>query len=209
MQESVPMRKLRKKIEFINSGEYPFTPERKEIRNEDGELHSETEFAVTTRTFCTQYKNGRRHGLHVTIFGSTIYYYEDRCVPPRYMVRPESLTVDEVLAEPNAEVRYAGISIMGYDKFLKDERVNIIDEEESEDIRLRRRLFHVKGILANEFCVVEVFNSTPEPHNPDGSDEPYYKRYFLPVPPECRTCQAAVAWTFGKEPSEYQPVHET
>jgi hypothetical protein len=50
--------------------------------------------------------------------------------------------------------------------------------------------------------MVEVANSTPEP---DGSRH----RYWLRVPPRVRTCQEAVAWTFGVREAEYRPLVET
>lgn len=51
--------------------------------------------------------------------------------------------------------------------------------------------------------MVEVRNSTPEP---DGSR----RTYWLRVPPHVRTCQEAVAWTFGIEgPDQYQPIAES
>lgn len=50
--------------------------------------------------------------------------------------------------------------------------------------------------------MVKVRNSTPEP---DGS----VRDYWLRVPPDLRTARAAVAWTFGLEPTEYAPAVET
>jgi hypothetical protein len=47
---------------------------------------------------------------------------------------------------------------------------------------------------------VEVVDATPQP---DGS----FKHYFLTVPPEIRTAQQAVAWTFGFDRVEdYLPI---
>jgi len=189
---------------YYNSGEIPFGPH-KEIRNPDGQLHHETEFAVITPTFCTQYKNGRRHGMHVSLFASTIYYYEDRRVPPKYVTEPEKLTVEEVLKEENGEIRYAGLNIIGYDKFINHPGITLIDEETHEDNPIKdRRLYHIEKVLMNEYFVVQVSNATPEP---DGT----HKRYFIPVPAidQCRTCHGAVAWTFGLTSEQYSPVHET
>jgi hypothetical protein len=50
---------------------------------------------------------------------------------------------------------------------------------------------------------VEVVDATPQP---DGT----FKHYFLTVPPEIRTAQQAVAWTFGFERVEdYHPILQT
>lgn len=67
----------------------------------------------------------------------------------------------------------------------------------------RRRLWCFEDRHASVRVVaVEVLNSTPER---DGAR----RSYFLRVPPDTRTCQAAVAWTFGLVPSDYEPLIET
>jgi|AntAceMinimDraft_13_1070369.scaffolds.fasta_scaffold79294_1 hypothetical protein len=203
MQESQQMRKFRMRVSYFED-EIPFGPH-KEIRNPDGQLHHETEFALITPTLCVQYKNGRRHGLQVTKFGTPIYFYEDRRVPPKFILDPEGLTIEEVLGHENGEIRYAGMNILGYDKFLEHEGVELIDEEIHEDDPTKnRKLYHVSKVLMNEYRIVEVLNSTPEP---DGT----HKRYFIPVPAtdDCKTCHGAVAWTFGLTAQDYNPVHET
>ncbi len=50
--------------------------------------------------------------------------------------------------------------------------------------------------------MVKVVNSTPEP---DGTRRSYYLR----VPPDTRTAKAGIAWTFGLDESEYQPLVQT
>jgi hypothetical protein len=50
--------------------------------------------------------------------------------------------------------------------------------------------------------MVKVVNSTPES---DGS----FKDYFLRVPPTMTRAREAVAWTFGRTETEYEPVMET
>lgn len=39
--------------------------------------------------------------------------------------------------------------------------------------------------------------------------KPYFKHYFLRVPPTMKDAEEAVAWTFGKKKGEYSPVVET
>ena len=51
---------------------------------------------------------------------------------------------------------------------------------------------------AGAIALVEVENATVEP---DGSR----KRYFLRVPPTCRTAREAVAWTFGLDVRRLRP----
>jgi hypothetical protein len=49
------------------------------------------------------------------------------------------------------------------------------------------------------FAVVEVVNGSKEP---DGSR----KRYFLSVPPDCRSAMEAVAWTYGMTVKQYRQL---
>lgn len=50
--------------------------------------------------------------------------------------------------------------------------------------------------------MVEVVNATPEP---DGTR----RTYWLRVPPQTRTAKEGVAWTFGLDPADYQPLTQT
>jgi hypothetical protein len=50
--------------------------------------------------------------------------------------------------------------------------------------------------------MVEVVNATREP---DGTR----RVYLLRVPPETRTAQEGVAWTFGLSEEQYQPLRES
>ena len=59
------------------------------------------------------------------------------------------------------------------------------------------RLWRLGPLLDDEeYVVVEVVNSTPEP---DGS----FRRYFLRVPPTVKTPREAIAWTFEMSTREY------
>lgn len=66
-----------------------------------------------------------------------------------------------------------------------------------------RRLWRYEDPVGGARVVaVEVTNSTPDP---DGTR----RSYVIRVPPDIRTCQAAVAWTFGLSVADYRPVTET
>jgi hypothetical protein len=108
------------------------------------------------------------------------------------------LTLEEVLKNPNQEVRYVGMKIVGFEKLLKSKNSKVIHRDESKE----QVLFEVKGVFDEPIRYVRVLNSTPEL---DGS----YKPYFLCVPPTVKTCKAAVAWTFGKDEKDYNPSQET
>ena len=62
---------------------------------------------------------------------------------------------------------------------------------------------YVKPIQGDEtITMVKVINSTPEP---DGTN----KIYWLRVPPNTPTAHAGVAWSFGLDVDQYNPMKET
>jgi len=177
--------------------EYPFGPIQK-FTNEEGRLHRDDGPAYITPTRITWYKDGRKHGMDADKYGSLFYYYENIRVPPHYITNPESLTLQEVLAHVNTEVRFVGMKIVGMDKVMNDKKTKIIHRDEEKG----QVLFQIKGIFQDPVCYVKVVNSTQEP---DGT----FKDYYLCVPPDVKTCKQAVAWTFRLEEQEYQPEQET
>lgn len=185
-------KKWEARINFIQK-EYPFG-ELRILTNENGLIHSDTEPAYVSRTRITWYNNGKNHGLDVDIFGSMNYYYEGIIVPANYITNKANLTVEEVLAHPNAEVRYVGIRICGYDK-LK-EKAKIIHTHKNME------LFSINKIFNDEVTILKVVNSTPEKNGT-------FKEYYLTVPPNIKTCEEAVAWTFYKISNDYNPQTET
>ena len=184
--------------------EFPFTtPEEgiKQIRNEVNNLHADHEPAWRSPTRIIWYKDGRKHGIDADRFGSIFYYYENIRIPPKYhqaISNPELLTVEEVLKHSNSEVRYVGMRIVGFDRVMKSKNCKVIHKDETTD----QILFEIKGVFEEPIKYVRVWNSTAEP---DGNFKPYY----LCVPPEMMRCKQAVAWTFRKEESQYNPSKET
>ena len=184
------------RLDFFST-EYPFGPIQR-FTNEEGNLHKDDGPAYITPTRITWYRNGRKHGLDADKWGSISYYYEGVRIPPHFYTKPESLSITEVLAHTNTEVRYVGIKIVGMDRVLESNRTTIIHKDEQKN----QILFQIKGIFEEPVSYVKVVNSTQEP---DGT----YKDYYLCVPPDMKTCKQAVAWTFRLEEQEYQPGQET
>ena len=184
------------RLDFFST-EYPFGPIQR-FTNEEGNLHKDDGPAYITPTRITWYRNGRKHGLDADKWGSISYYYEGVRIPPHFYTKPDSLTITEVLAHPNTEVRYVGIKIVGMDRVLESNNTTIIHKDKQKN----QILFQIKGIFDEPVSYVKVVNSTQEP---DGT----YKDYYLCVPPTVKTCQQAVAWTFRLEEQEYQPEQET
>jgi hypothetical protein len=177
--------------------EFPFGKMQR-IVNEEGNLHNDKGPALITPTRIIHYINGRKHGVDADIYGSINYYYENIRIPPHFFTKPESLTIKEVLAHPNAEVRYVGMRIIGMDKVMQHKKTKIIHEDHDKNMVL----FQFGGVFEEPISYLKVVNSTMEP---DGT----YKDYYLCVPPDMQTCKQAVAWTFGLEEKKYNPVQET
>lgn len=188
--------KWEKRVKFLRS-EHPFGP-LKEIRNEDGNLHCDDGPAYISPTRCIWYKNGRRHGIDVGVFGSTTFYFENIMVPRHFIYDPESITFEEVMNYRNQEVKYAAIQLYGFDRMLEEDRFNIVDKS-SETGNL---LLEVGNVFSDPIRIVAVKNGTPEPNGT-------YKRYFLAVPPHIHDADEAVAWTFRRTKDEYAPAQET
>lgn len=177
--------------------EFPFGPT-EVFRNEEGRLHREDGPALITPIKVQWFRDGQPHGMMADIYGTQLYFFRGRRVPNRYFTHPEELTVKEIFGNPNAEVRFAGLHIYGFDRLLEEGAVTIVDHETDTDYLL----FRINKVFDEPVQFVRLWNSTPEP---DGS----YKAYYLCVPPDVNTVRAAVAWTFRKEADTYRPVQET
>jgi hypothetical protein len=168
-------------------------------RNVFGRMHCETGPAYISPTCVAWYIEGRRHGMYADIHGTKIYFFNDILIPAKYVDDKESLTVEEILNHKNAEVRYVGIEIYGYERMEEEGRLAVIHQ----DKKTKAKLIQLKSSKLEEpLTLVMVYNSTPEPNGT-------YKRYFLRVPPTMKTCQEAVAWTFRCEANGYHPNVET
>lgn len=105
-------------------------------------------------------------------------------------------TLYRIENEHNIEVMRVFIERYGYERYLTDSKAQKIQQDQ------RGALYRIDTKAGQAMTLLAVTNSTPEP---DGS----FKRYFLQVPPEMRTAQEAVAWTFSMNAGEYQPLKES
>lgn len=168
------------------------------LRNEEGHLHSETMPAYRSRTQVTWYRDGVKHGMDVDYWKSINYYWRGIHIPEWMFMEREDLDLDRVLLHENTEVRCVGLEMYGYERLENENKLNVIDIGKDEMILYSYETQH----LPMKIFIIRLKNSTAEP---DGS----YKFYYLTVPPDMKTCKEAVAWTFNRQPSEYDPVLET
>lgn len=118
-------------------------------------------------------------------------------VPPKVVLYPEQLTVDEILDEANAEVRRVMIQVYGSERFYK-EATTVIDED--TDAGGARKLLRVPTTTDTDAFALHVSVNCPSTG----------RNYLLRVPPHVRTCREGIAWTAGFNSSyEYNPLEET
>jgi len=117
-------------------------------------------------------------------------------VDARIAFFPDQITAQEALDQPNAELRRVMIERIGFERFLRDVRAEVVHED--RDPGGPRQLLRVP--LENDEPLVVVSVRCPSTD----------RHYIIRVPPGMKTCHQAVAWTAGFDnPDEYRPVKET
>jgi hypothetical protein len=121
-------------------------------------------------------------------------------VPPEFVFRPESLTLQQILGQRNAELRRVILERVGMDDVLSRARAMV--EDCDQDPGGIRRLVRIR--LRGRFGRAED-HSYLHCRCPSTGRE-----YLLRVPPETGTCREAAAWLAGfDDPEAYLPVQET
>jgi hypothetical protein len=130
--------------------------------------------------------------------GFAQYVWNGVVVPRQIIESPQSITVQQIEDETNAEIRRVMLERFGEARFFQESGMVPIHEDNFGT--LYRKEFPNDEPLV----MVKVLNATPEP---DGT----VKNYYLRVPPNMTTAQQAVAWTFGFERGfqEYDPLVQT
>ena len=125
--------------------------------------------------------------------GSALYCHNGVRVPAYVIESPQTITVEDIEQETNAEVRRVKITKYGQEKFILDSKSDVVHTDDFGTL--------YKKSMSNDepMMMVKVVNSTPEP---DGS----FKDYFIRVDPNAygglQTARAAVASTWRKDPSK-------
>ncbi len=130
----------------------------------------------------------RRHQQLIRIYGEERYRRDGGATP------------ELIDAEPNIEMRRTMIEVYGASRYVAAKGTVI--HTDVDGLGQVRRLWSTPRVRDEALVFVEVVNSTPEA---DGSRHTFWLR----VPPHVRTCQEAVAWTFGIGATEYRPLVET
>jgi hypothetical protein len=117
-------------------------------------------------------------------------------VEERIIVNPETITVEEILAEQNAERRRVLLDRFGVSRFMTETEARVLDHD--ADQGGPRKLLFVE--LKEDEPLVTLSCFCPSTG----------KNYFLRVPPHTKTCHQAAAWIAGfGDPADYHPLKET
>src|SRR5262249_37502949 len=130
--------------------------------------------------------------------------YRDRCkvyawkgilLPPRLIEQRNSITVRDIEAAHDPQIRRCMIDILTTQRFIEQGGAYRVAQDETGILWRQRWRWEA-------WAAVEVINGTPEP---DGT----YKHYFLQVPPTVRTSREGVAWTYGLSERHYRLAMRT
>jgi hypothetical protein len=175
----------------------------------DGELHTDTDLGPAL-AWADGYRLHALHGVRVPAHGPSRPPPAGRGTtgttsPASWWRRlrreaPQTLTVDQIHREENAEVRRVMLERYGHRRFLRDAHAERVHTDQFGT--LWRCPVPDDEELLEELLMVEVTNATPEP---DGSR----RTYWLRVPPDMHTARHAVAWTFGLPAHDYAPAVES
>ena len=124
--------------------------------------------------------------------GYCLYFVHGVAVPEKIILHPEKLTKEDWIKEPNVEVRRVIQEQMG-SLFVEKIGGKVINKS------TRGKLIEVK--LPNDPERVSRYVKV--------KDSSTTREYYLRVPPTINSADEGVAWTFGLEIGEYQPVQES
>ncbi len=153
--------------------------------------------------------------------GWAIHAVHGVVVPSDIIESPQSITVERIGKEGNAEIRRVMIERYGASRYLIDSGANIVHRDAVG-------LLYRKEVADDEpIVMVRVLNSTAEPDGVMSRNEAIaifgdaakaavaapadsrWKEYMIRVPPTLRTAHEAVAWTFGLTAEQYHPAIES
>lgn len=108
------------------------------------------------------------------------------------VLKGKKVSAETVINLPNAEIRRAVIEIIGMEKFIKDAKPDVLDDNE-----IHGSLLKVKLEGDEDLTLLHV------------KDPSTTREYFLRVPPNMKTSAQARAWTFGIEEKDFNLIKET
>ncbi len=124
--------------------------------------------------------------------GIELYYWHGVKVPRRWVLERKTVPVVEILAEQNADIRTAGLQMVGWPRILAELTAKAVDVDDPEI-----------GTLYSVDLPNEPGQRILMARCGTGRD------VALRVPPTMKTALEANAWTWGLSPEEYKPEVRT
>jgi len=117
-------------------------------------------------------------------------------IEERVFLHPESIAIEDILTEANAERRRVLVDRFGVARFMKQSNAAVLDED--ADSGGKRQLLRVE--MKDDEPLVTLSCQCPSTG----------RQYFLRVPPTIESCRHAAAWIAGfDDPDDYRPILET
>jgi len=133
--------------------------------------------------------------------GETLWFWHGVLVNERIIEYPETITVEQVLAERNGEVARVMVARMGEERFVAESQAKVLDQDRDRWGQQRQLLEipmpqHPRGNIR-----VVRYQTAPTDLSPE-------RVYTKPVPWTVTTCAEAVAQRFGLTVKTYNPEIE-
>ena len=146
-------------------------------------------------------ENGRLHnesGPAITyVDGWSLYFLHGVRVPESLVMGQWS--VEDVLEEPNAEVRRAAIEMMGWEHFIEDGGFTLIDSDDDPGNPGNRIELYELPVLFADYGESRILLCTNGTVERDGTS----RKFGLLVPADRKTAVEAAAWTYDIPVKQY------
>ena len=121
--------------------------------------------------------------------GYKLYYFHGTRVSEEIIEHPELITVKAIMKETNSEVRRCMCEIMGWDNYVREAKLKLVDEcDDPANAPHKLRLYDVpEQVFDVPVRLLLMVNATPKR---DG----VVPLYGETVPKECKTALGAAAW---------------
>ena len=131
--------------------------------------------------------------------GSGIFFWNGIEVSQKLIQSPDLITKEDILSEMNVERRRCMQEALGSERFANLLGLEPIDQKEDKfgNLMILYRTAERDHLIGEHIHFAKVICPTTG------------RNYFLCVPPSITNVDEAVAWTFGKNLSEYNPQQET
>ena len=127
-----------------------------------------------------------------------IYAWHGSRVPKQVIMEPDTLTANDVLTHPNAEVSRIMLERMSLETFLWQAKPKILDQD-IDGAQQPRTLYQIDTPNDPEAAIVVCYVRCPSTGHTS----------LLRVPPTIGKCHDAIAWTENVPPWAYAPLVET